>query len=200
MNIISLLKKIPIDLGQGNLRKTTKGKQIALNLISLGNAKTALDVGCREGMQSKWLEDKGYTVISIDVTKNYEKCIIADINKELPFETDSFDLIWCSEVIEHLNNPAFTVQELRRVLKPNGIMIITTPNSYFWVQKIMNFFGLTPQKVQRPDHKFFFSINDIKKIFPNAKLYGYFPYFLLKFKISKFIGILSPTFVIYEIL
>ncbi|OGH58663.1 MAG: hypothetical protein A2725_03120 [Candidatus Magasanikbacteria bacterium RIFCSPHIGHO2_01_FULL_33_34] len=201
MNLINLLKKIPLDLGQGNLRTTTKGKLIALNLISDGHNKTAIDIGCREGAQSKWLENKGYTVTSVDIEKVYEKCIIVDVNKPLPYQTESFDLIWCSEVIEHLDNPEFTTNEFRRILKPSGSMILTTPNSYFWLQILMSMFGLTPQKVQRDDHKFFFDIHDIKKLFPKAKLFGFFPYFILKFTITSlpFIGFLSPTFVIHEI-
>lgn len=197
---LDLLKKIPIDLGQANtntsLRTTTKGKLIALNLVLDGSGKTALDVGCREGHQTKWLEAKGYKVISIDQEKIYEHCQIVDINAGLPFANNSFDLIWCSEVIEHLIDPVKTVKEFDRVLKPGGKMILTTPNSYFILMKILHLFGLSPQKLQNKDHKQFFHFQDIKNLFPQAKIYGFFPYCLVKLKISKLIGLLSPTFVI----
>jgi len=193
--MINFLKKLPIDLGQGNLRITTKGKLIALGIVQNGHGKTALDSGCREGMQSKWLEKKGYKVISTDIEKIYEKCIIVDADKKLPFQDKSFDLIWCSEVIEHLRNPAFTVSEFRRILKMEGEMILTTPNSHSWIF----LFGLLAKKMQRKDHKHFFGMKDIRNLFPKAKIYGYFPYFgKIRYKISKGIGILSPTFVIWE--
>ncbi|KKP89279.1 MAG: Two-component response regulator [Parcubacteria group bacterium GW2011_GWA2_36_10] len=199
-NFLNLLKKIPIDLGQANtntnLRTTTKGKLIALNLVPEGVGKTALDVGCREGHQSKWLEHKGYQVTSIDQEKVYEQCQIVDINDGLPFVDNSFDLIWCSEVIEHLINPVKTIEEFERVLKPGGKMILTTPNSYFILMNILHLFGLSPQKLQNIDHKQFFHFKDIKILFPEAKIYGFFPYFLCRFKITSLVGLLSPTFVI----
>ncbi|MBU0628036.1 MAG: class I SAM-dependent methyltransferase [Nanoarchaeota archaeon] len=198
MSMLDILKTLPIDLGQGGLRKTTKGKLIALSLIKKGNGKTALDAGCREGTQSELLKKKGYKVTSIDIEKNYRDCMIVDLNKKLPFKKESFSLIWCSEVIEHLKNPYFTINEFRRVLKKEGELIITTPNSYCMVFQFMYLFGLTPKKMQRNDHKHFFNKKHIKKIFPKAKIYGFFPYFLIKMKISRAIGLLSPTFVICE--
>ena len=197
---LELLKKIPIDLGQANtntnLRTTTKGKLIALSLVPDGAGKAALDVGCREGHQTKWLESKGYQVTSIDQEKVYEHCEIVDINDGLPFLGNSFDLIWCSEVIEHLINPAKTIEEFNRVLKPGGKMILTTPNSYFILMNILHLFGLSPQKLQNADHKHFFKLKDMKRLFPEAKIYGFFPYFLCRFKITNLVGLLSPTFVI----
>ncbi len=197
---LGLLKKIPIDLGQANanthLRTTTKGKLIALSLVPAGANKTALDVGCREGHQTKWLENMGYQVTSIDREKIYNNCQIVDIEHGLPFTDNSFDLIWCSEVIEHLLDPSKTTKEFERVLKVGGKMILTTPNSYFFLMKILHCFGLSPKRLQNDDHKQFFHIKDIEKLFPEAKIYGFFPYFLVKFKISKLIGLLSPTFVI----
>jgi len=193
--ILNFFKKIPIDLGQGNLRHKTYGKIIALNLIkSSANNKIALDVGCWDGYFSKILKKKGYEVISIDIEKNHEKCQIIDVNKGLPFIDKSFDLIWCSEVIEHLKDPIKTIKEFKRVLKPEGIAIFTTPNSEFWLFKILKIFGISPQKIQNPGHQHFFGIKDIQQFAPD-KIYGFFPYLFLKFKIKKLINLLSPTFI-----
>jgi hypothetical protein len=58
--------------------------------------------------------------------------------------------------------------------------------------------GYTPKQLQNPGHKYFFNINHIKMLFPGARIYGYFPYMIAKFKINRFLGFLSPTFVIIE--
>lgn len=195
MSIISLLKKLPLDLGQGNQRYTTKGKQIALNLIDRnGQGKTALDVGCRDGYFSEILKTYGYRVVSIDIEKNYSDCQLIDANKPLPFANESIDLIWCSEVIEHLIHPQATINESRRVLKPTGQAIFTTPNSDFWLYKFLRPFGFTPQKLQNPTHLHFFNLADIKNFQPTA-IYGFFPYAVVKFTISRSINLLSPTFI-----
>lgn len=47
---------------------------------------------------------------------------------ELPFETGEFDAVMCFETIEHVDDPARFIQELHRVVKPGGQVIITTPN------------------------------------------------------------------------
>ena len=198
MSFINILKKIPFDFGQGNLRKKTKGKLIAMEFIEIGKGKKALDIGCRDGDQSKILESRGYKVTSIDIKKTYSKCKIVDVNKKLPFKKNYFDLIWCSEVIEHLDNPKKSLNDFRRILKKNGKMILTTPNSYFWLVDLLNFFGISPKRLQNPGHKYFFNYGDIKRIFPKAHIYGFFPYLFLKFKIKRFVGFLSPTFVIIE--
>lgn len=204
MGILSILKKIPIDLGQGNLRKKTKGKLIALSLIpdarETGKAakKNALDIGCREGYQTEFLKNKGYKVSSIDIEKSIPECIVMDANKRLKFKDNSFDLIWCSEVIEHLDDPKFSVGEFRRVLKPGGKMILTTPNSYCWVFRLLYLFGSSPARLQRKDHKHFFSMKDMGDLFSNGEIYGFFPYCIIKFKIRRLAGFLSPTFVILE--
>ncbi len=54
----------------------------------------------------------------------------ADLNKTLPFNDNSFDVVYSRFVIEHLQNPTQTYQEVCRVLKPGGYFIILTPNLY----------------------------------------------------------------------
>ena len=197
MSFISLLKQLPIDLGQGNYRKTTKGKEIAMSLIG-GARGDALDIGCREGDQTKRLERLGFQVTSIDIEKDFIRCIIMDADKPLAFNDASFDLIWCSEVIEHLDDPATSLAEFRRVLKPNGKLIVTTPNSFFWLFRIFKLFGVPPKKLQHPGHKHFFDYKDIKTLFPHNTIYGFFPYSVVKFRICRLVGILSPTFITME--
>jgi len=46
----------------------------------------------------------------------------------LPFPDDSFDLVTCNMVVEHLPNPSRTFREFSRVLRPGGVLLIHTPN------------------------------------------------------------------------
>lgn len=196
--LIEIAKRVPIDLGQGAVAETTKGKQIALGLVPDGGGRTALDVGARTGKQTEWLERRGYTVTSIDVEPRFERCLQVDANRRLPFDDESFDLIWCSEVIEHLQDPAFTMSELRRVAKPGADLVLTTPNSYALLFRALAAVGLGPERLQRKDHLQFFDVGDIRRLAPEADLYGYFPYAVIKATIRSGIGALSPTFVIHE--
>jgi 2-polyprenyl-3-methyl-5-hydroxy-6-metoxy-1,4-benzoquinol methylase len=194
-SVLALLRRVPLDLGQRDVANDTKGKQIALGLVPPGKGRTALDVGARAGVQTRWLQSRGYQVTSIDMEPCFSECLQVDANQRLPFADESFDLIWCSEVIEHLEDPAFAMTELRRVTKPGGTLVLTTPNSYAWLFRFIALFGLTPQRIQRKDHIQFFDLADIRRLAPDAELFGYFPYAVLKLRIQRGIGALSPTFV-----
>lgn len=195
--LIQLAKRVPIDLAQGSVAETTEGKQIALRLVPPGDGGRALDVGCREGTQTRWLREQGYEVTSIDVEQGFADALVVDANAPLPFPDHTFDLVWSSEVLEHLENPTWSLTELRRVTRPGGQLILTTPNSYMWLFRIIALFGLTPERIQRKDHLHFFDLEDIRRIAPDAELYGYFPYLGPKrtLRDAGWIGRLSPTFV-----
>lgn len=201
LKIIKILKKIPFDFNQYELRDRSKAKTFAFELATPESrpAGKALDIGCRDGFWSERLKLFGYEVESIDLEPVYQGCRVVDANKALPFTDGFFDLVWSSEVLEHLEDPIFSVSEMRRVLKPKGKIIITTPNSQCWVFRLFVWLGISMAEVQNPGHKQFFSLVDMQRIFPTAKIYGFFPYFLVKKIISspRLISLLSPTFIVH---
>jgi ubiquinone/menaquinone biosynthesis C-methylase UbiE len=52
--------------------------------------------------------------------------IVSDILK-IPVENESFDVVMCTEVLEHVPNPIAAIEEMARLLKKNGTLIITAP-------------------------------------------------------------------------
>ena len=53
---------------------------------------------------------------------------LVPIDGPLPLEDSSFDLVWASEVIEHVTDTARWLSEVRRVLEPRGRLLLTTPS------------------------------------------------------------------------
>jgi SAM-dependent methyltransferase len=93
-----------------------------------------LDVGTGDGRLSSHLHALGYTMAACDcIPENdwhlkdilYRQC---DIAKGLPFDNESFDYVVCTEVIEHVENPFALCREIKRVLRPGGAVIMSTPN------------------------------------------------------------------------
>src|SRR5690606_16552983 len=66
------------------------------------------------------------------------------ITKSLPFEKNEFDCVILGEVIEHVPNTDFVLQEIRRVLKKNGTLLISTPNLVSWANRILVPLGIQP--------------------------------------------------------
>lgn len=195
MSIISLLKKLPVDIGQAERKHDSAGKRIAFSFVGEGSGKQALDIGCRDGYWSERLKAKGYRVHALDIEPLYPEAITHDIENGLPFVDQSFDLIWCTEVIEHLHHPDLFLREVDRVMKPSGRAIFTTPNSNWWFYWVVQLWGWTPQKLQNKDHKQFFSEQSIRSLAGGYELFGYFPYALFFLKLTRMIGSLSPTFI-----
>ncbi len=196
MNLVSLLKKLPVDVGQAERKHNSAGKLIAFSFVTNGTGKRALDIGCRDGYWAERLKKKGYIVSALDLEPKYESALTHNVENGLPFDDDSFDLVWCTEVIEHLHKPRYLLNEIERVLKPNGLAILTTPNSAWWFYAISRLWGWTPQRLQNPDHKQFFREQDIKDMAKGYEVFGYFPYAIRFFRIRSFVGRLSPTFIL----
>ncbi|MDR7519551.1 MAG: class I SAM-dependent methyltransferase [Armatimonadota bacterium] len=188
-----------MDFGQSQLKHRTEGKRIALRHIPQASpGMRALDVGCRNGYFSEILTRRGYTVHAIDIKPDYPSAEIVDANQPLPYGDGTFDLVWCSEVLEHLDAPAAAVAEFRRVLKPGGLLVLTTPNSGCWIYRALALAGIPTAKAQNPDHKHFFTVEDMRRLFPRARLLGFFPYVAYKRTITRGLGLLTPTFVVIE--
>lgn len=119
-----------------------------------------LDAGCGEGqllekLHSRFSDNAYYGADITDVALTYAKgrCQFAHFYKanlgKLPFKKEFFDVIICTEVIEHIYEYETVIFEFLRVLKKGGILIISFPNEPLWTLGRF-FLGRRPIKV--PDH------------------------------------------------
>ena len=66
---------------------------------------------------------------------------IHDISKGLPYDSGYFDAIFAGEIIEHMTDDMFFLAECKRILKKNGILLLTTPNLVSLRNRIRKLFG-----------------------------------------------------------
>jgi SAM-dependent methyltransferase len=97
-----------------------------------------LDLGCGDGWMTGELAALGAEPVGVEVAAAaIERARrrhpgldfrLAEIEGELPVEDNAIDVVWASEVLEHVADTARWLSEVRRVLRPRGRLLLTTPN------------------------------------------------------------------------
>jgi len=116
---------------------------------------TWLDLGAGDGTYLKFLSENS---IGLDVRENLDKKIFRwNFNSEIPVQyRNKFDLVWCSNLMEHVLRPHEFLLSIKNFLAPGGLVIISCPNTlprnplifrgtYFGDH--VNFFNLTTLKL-----------------------------------------------------
>lgn len=108
-------------------------KAIARCLSSLVLEGLLLDVGCNDCSITKFLPSNGCDYLGVDLSMSAleegkphgrVQCDACSI----PLTNGTVDILVCSEIIEHLEEPHRMLKEIERVLKPKGKLVISTPN------------------------------------------------------------------------
>ena len=115
--------------------------------------KLTLDAGCGYGPVSEAAVRRGAAVVSVDIgarlvglarARAASRGVVADARR-LPFRADCFDVVISSEMVEHTDAAERVIEELAGVLRPGGLLVLTTPNrAWQWPVRIASRFGLRP--------------------------------------------------------
>ena len=144
-------------------------ERIPLFQAAVGQGKRVLDLGCRSGALTRHFLE-GNEVVGLDVDRAALakaetlgiQVVEANVEEPLPFPDASFDAIVAGELLEHLQFPEALVAEIRRVLRPGGVIVGSVPNA-FRVQSRLRFLrGRSPE--DDPTHLHMFSPRAVRKL------------------------------------
>lgn len=121
----------------------------------LGSARRLLDIGCGNG------DIAGYLGATLDAKELYGveisvkraqaarqmglDVVQMDLGQEaLPFDDGFFEAVFCGDVIEHMADTDHLLEEIHRVLAPQGLCVLTTPNLAAWFNRLALLLGWQP--------------------------------------------------------
>jgi methionine biosynthesis protein MetW len=125
-------------------------QKIMANLVDKNQK--ILDLGCGTGSFIKLLNQKNKNVEGLEISqkaaqigqKKGLKIKVADLHQTFSYSKNTFDTITAGEVIEHIYDTDFFLEEIKRILKPNGFLILSTPNIATLGRRLMLLFGINP--------------------------------------------------------
>lgn len=173
-----------------NIYHHVRRQRITLELIqrriNLKLGSLICDVGCGDGWYSLPLNELGYFVVGIDISRKRLKKAKTRVNdanfiacnaKRMPFRDNVFDLIVCAQLLEHIPDPSTTVGECKRIVKNGQFLLFEVPSRSniidILIKKLLRTeqspwlnWGLTIAR----SHVHFFSQDELLKIFLLHKL------------------------------
>jgi SAM-dependent methyltransferase len=144
--------------------------------LELARAPRVLDVGCGEGQFAAELARAGANAVGADVSREALRRARArhpELELQLipahgswPFADASFDAAWAGETIEHVADTAAWLSEVRRVLRPGGMLLLSTPAHG---RAVMLALALWPRRLEehfdpRGDHLRFYTARSLREV------------------------------------
>jgi len=178
-NINNTLKRYGIDYfkyeleNQYNFFNLIKKTIYDFDLLKkLPEKSRVLEIGSATGLFIKYMNDKGHDAVGLEICtesvnygkKNYKVNLINKKLEDTSFNNNEFDFIHFSHLIEHLNDPYNFLIHINRILKKDGFIIVTTPNSSGLFSKVYN----ESWRCIVDDHLFIFNKKNLIKLLNNT--------------------------------
>jgi len=135
-----------------------------------------LDVGCGEGFALAWFKREGWRVEGIDhslagieaMNPGLADAVTAgdlfDLLDTRIGAGEKYDLVWLTNVLEHVTDPVGLLERLRRLVAPGGVLAVTVPNDGSAYQEKLLADGHIPERfwIALPDHLAYFTAESLR--------------------------------------
>ena len=113
------------------LSRLSQDVRTLLGEVPLAVGATALDLGSDKSPYQALMASRGYDVRTLDITRD-GGADYAGTAEATGLPDASFDLVLCTQVLEHCMNPWAAVREIHRILRPGGYLIASAPHVWFF--------------------------------------------------------------------
>ena len=139
---------------------------------------SVLEVGFGEGFFLDWFAKRGWRVQGVDFTDDGLKAFFPELRDRVEIgdafglldqviaRGETFDMVACNNVIEHVLDPEGLLQRLRRIVAPDGLLRLVAPNDGSWLQQEIVQRGLAKPEfwVAQPDHLNYFNADSFPRV------------------------------------
>jgi 2-polyprenyl-3-methyl-5-hydroxy-6-metoxy-1,4-benzoquinol methylase len=141
--------------------------------LPAGKTGKLLDVGCGSGVFMEEMRKVGWSVSGVDPDPNAVACARAKLQldvrqgslAEAVYEPNTFDCVHLAHVIEHVADPTALLKDCLRVLRPGGLLVVTTPNIDSYGHSV---FGRHWRGLEVPRHLVLFNPESIRRCMQKA--------------------------------
>ena len=153
---------------------------VLLEMLAKAPKSRILDVGCSGGLLAERIRAHGHWVTGIDyvevpgVRDRTDEFHVVDLVRGIPAESGAgYDFIIAGDVIEHLPRPAQTLQEMARLLRPGGQILLSVPNFAHWYPRTRvaaGLFGYDRRGILDDTHLRFFTRATLRRLVRSSGL------------------------------
>lgn len=151
-------------------------KLAAVSNLRGQNPGSFLDVGCGEGFAMSFFHSLGWRVSGMDYSSaGIERMnpdmgeflttgnVFSSLDREIA-SGHSYDLVWLSNVLEHVTDPEALLNRLRRLIRPDGVLVVTVPNDGTELHEHLFEREQIPERfwIAIPDHLAYFDSASLK--------------------------------------
>lgn len=159
-------------------KKLRRSRRRIAALARIKSGGRFLDIGCNGGFMVEAARERGFEAYGLDIDpisidyarKHYpaNRFVLAPLEDYAP-QAPRFDLIYCSEVIEHLADPGGFIDRVFELLAPGGLLFLTTPDISHWRRDrdVTRWDGFCP-----PSHCVYFTPRSLTALLHRAGFIG----------------------------
>ena len=116
--------------------------------VEAGTAYRVLDVGCGPKPYYPFFAERASEYVGVDAVAHEAADLVGPV-ESLPVEDGTFDLVLCTQVLEHCDDPAQAVRELRRVTAPGGRVLASTHGVQWYHPSPVDYWRWTHEGLRR---------------------------------------------------
>lgn len=149
--------------------------KLIANLALESQKKKLLDIGCGKGLLLSGLKERGWEVFGTELSETSRQyaCeqglqVFNSVVNDTPIEPESLDVVTLFHSLEHLTDPKQSINEIKGLMRPGGLLVIEVPNINSWYAR---FFKDQWFHYDAPRHLYHFSPQTLRSLIENADLH-----------------------------